>query len=413
MRRPPEIRFIHLRRQTMMKKHLLALAALAAAGSACAQSQVTLFGVIDDSIAHYSTTSKSWAPGSSQTATQSQTALSSASTSRLGIRGTEDLGGGLAANFWLEAPLSTTNGTGGFANFGRRSTVSLTGPFGEIRLGRDYTTSFYNDGLFDPFGVSGVGTNLIALVNSNLAASRALATGGLLNGGLSAGTDSYLRTSNAVSYFLPPGLAGVYGQVQYALPGDVSSSVGPGSSISQRGRFVGGRLGWTNGKADVEMGYGDSTLTSTEQIKSMNLAGSYDFGVVKAFGEWSRVFDERSLTDRYDGLLAGVTVPVGPGLIRASLARVDYKNGNNLPNSGAMTNKWALGYMYDLSKRTSLYATVSRTNTCDGHNNPTVMGVTPLAISLPNILPQPAYYTTAGMEPSSSLGYEFGLRHSF
>ena len=409
-----------------MKKLVPALCALAAAGTAAAQSSITMFGVVDAGVSYYSAKSRSWGPTLPREVTQSQKVLSNSgyNSSRFGFRGTEDLGGGLAASFWLEAPVANDSGASGIANFGRRSTVSLSGPFGELRLGRDYTASFWNDAVFDPFGVNGVGTNLIAVVNSNLAASRALATGGLLNGGLSAGTDSYLRTSNAITYFLPPGLAGLYGQAQYALHENVDVSTAPGGA-SQRGRYVGGRLGWTDGKADVALGYGESTLVSTtpggEKIKSLNIGGSYDFGVVKVLGEWSRVRDVRDgttalstrLTDRYDGLVAGVNVPVGPGVIRASFGRVNFRNGNGLPDSDASVNKLALGYVHHLSKRTALYASVARISIRNGHNNPTVMGVTPLVISLPAILPQAAYVSTNGMEPRRSIGYDLGIRHAF
>lgn len=408
-----------------MKKILLALCALAAAGTAAAQSSITLFGVLDAGVSRYSTKSRSWGSTPPREVTQSQTVQSNSgyNSSRLGFRGTEDLGGGLAASFWLESPVANDAG-GGISNFGRRSTVSLSGPFGEVRLGRDYTASFWNDGVFDPFGVNGVGTNLIAVVNSNLAASRALANGGLLNGGLSAGTDSYLRTSNAVGYFLPPGPAGVYGQAQYAFHENVDASNVPGGP-SKRGRYVGARLGWTDRKADVALGYGESTLASTtpggEKIKSLNIGGSYDFGMVKVFGEWSRTSDVRDgatpfasrSTDRYNGIIAGVNVPVGPGLIRASIARVNFRNGNGLPNSDASVNKVALGYVHNLSKRTALYASVARIGIRNGHNNPTVMGVTPLVLSLPAIVPQAAYVTTGGMEPRSAIGYDFGIRHAF
>lgn len=408
-----------------MKALLLSAAALAVAGPAAAQSSVTIFGVVDAGVSHYRTQSRSWGIAPQRKATQSQTVLSPSgyASSRLGFRGTQDLGAGLASSFWLEAPLANDVG-GGIANFGRRSTISLSGPFGELRLGRDYTASFWNDGVFDPFSVNGVGTNLIAVVNSNLAASRALATGGLLGGGLSAGTDSYLRTSNAISYFLPPGLAGVYGQVQYAFHENVDNTAVAGSP-SQRGRYAGGRVGWSDGKADMALGYGESTLVSTgpgrEKIESLNLGGSYDFGVAKIFGEWSRVRNVRGgatvfapgQTDRYDGLMAGVNVPVGQGVVRASLARVNYRNGNGLPDGDASVNKLALGYVHNLSKRTALYATVARIGIRNGRNHPTVMGVTPLVLSLPAIFPQPSYLSTDGMQPHSAMGYDLGIRHTF
>jgi len=408
-----------------MKRTMLLLSVLAVSGGAAAQSSLTVFGVMDAGVSHYSTKSRSWGGTPARQVTQSQTVLSPSgyASSRLGFRGTEDLGGGLAAGFWLEAPLANDTG-GGIANFGRRSTLSLSGPFGELRLGRDYTASFWNDAVFDPFSVNGVGTNLVAVVNSNIAASRALATGGLLNGGLSAGTDSYLRTSNAVSYFLPPGLGGFYGQVQYAFHENVKTS-GTTDSPSRRGRYAGARVGWASGPADVALAYGESTLVSAapagEKIKSLNLGGSYDFGAVKVFGEWSSVRDARDnaglfgtrSTDRYDGFVAGVNMPVGPGVIRASFARVNFKNGNGLPNSDASVDKLALGYVHNLSRRTALYATVARIGIRNGHNNPTVMGVTPLVVSLPAIFPQAAYVTTGGMEPRSAIGYDFGIRHAF
>jgi hypothetical protein len=64
---------------------------------------------------------------------------SGATTSRLGLRGTEDLGGGLKAGFWLEGEIFGDDGNASGFNFKRRSTVSLSGNFGEVRLGRDLT----------------------------------------------------------------------------------------------------------------------------------------------------------------------------------------------------------------------------------------------------------------------------------
>ncbi|AGU49133.1 putative outer membrane porin, OmpC family [Variovorax paradoxus B4] len=411
----------------MLRPFILVAGSFCAAG-ASAQSSLTVFGVVDAGISRYSTKSSTYGSAAlfgPRTMRQSQTVLSPSglSSSRLGFRGTEDLGGGLAASFWLEAPLSNDTG-GGISNFGRRSTLSLSGPFGELRLGRDYTASFWNDAVFDPMTVNGVGTNLIAVVNSNIAASRALATGGLLNGGLSAGTDSYLRTSNAVSYFLPPNLGGFYGQVQYALPENIKvEGASAPDGTGRRGRYAGARAGWSNGAVDVALAYGESTVADTllnkERIKTVNLGASYDFGWAKLFGELSRVKDvkERPLTaavsGRYDGALLGLTVPVGPGLIRVSYATVKFDNGSTVPDADARTNKLAVGYVHHLSKRTALYASVARIRIRDGHNNPTVMGVTPLVLSLPAIFPQPGFTTSGGFQPRGAMGYDVGIRHTF
>ena len=170
-----------------MKKSLLALAALTAfAGVASAQSSVTLFGIVDLSV-------NSVKNGSVSQKLQSSDQLNS---NRLGFRGVEDLGGGLRAGFWIEGAMSPdTGGTG--QTWQRRSTVSLMGGFGEVRLGRDYTTSFWNKTVFDPFGTNGLGSEL------NVEST------------LGSGATTLVRANNAVSYFLPA-MGGIYGQVQVA-----------------------------------------------------------------------------------------------------------------------------------------------------------------------------------------------------
>jgi predicted porin len=149
-----------------MKKSVLALAVLGAfAGAASAQSSVTLFGVVDLNVMTVDNGDRTYSMGTD-----------GMSSSRLGFRGVEDLGGGLKASFWLEAgvapdtgrnagtwgngdlPLAgTTAREGNQLFFNRRSTVSLSNQWGELRLGRDYTATFWNWTVFDPFGTNGVG----------------------------------------------------------------------------------------------------------------------------------------------------------------------------------------------------------------------------------------------------------------
>ena len=153
-----------------MKKSLIALAVLAAAGAASAQSSVTLFGIVDATVQRVSNSDG----GPSVT----RLTNSGYNSSRLGFRGTEDLGGGMSASFWLEAGMNNDDGQGAATNtnnqasrcrllacngrqgltFNRRSTVSLAGGWGELRLGRDYTPQFWNLTVFDPFGTNGAGT---------------------------------------------------------------------------------------------------------------------------------------------------------------------------------------------------------------------------------------------------------------
>jgi predicted porin len=169
------------------------------------------------------------------------------------------------------------------------------------------------------------------------------------------------------------------------------------------------------------------------KIKSANLGASYDFGVAKLFGEVSVARDELETSvpfaaggvplalrvteeDKYTGGLVGVTVPVGAGLIRFSYSRVKFKNDPGLtlptvfsPDRDASTNKIAISYVHNLSKRTALYATAARIRVKNGENNPAIMGATALG--------SPTYLSTgngvAGYRPRSATGFDFGIRHAF
>ena len=227
-----------------MKKSLVALAVLAAAGAASAQSSVTLFGIVDASIGHIS--------GSNGGASRTYMGKSGLNSSRLGFRGVEDLGGGLAASFWLEGALGNDDGTagqlgtGGF-DFRRRSTISLSGNFGEIRLGRDLTPTHHNDDVFSPFGTVGVGANMVfAALNS--------AQGFNPNGGVNpiTGNVNQIRASNSIGYFLPSNLGGFYGQAMYALAENTTGNTTAAQQLSGRaGQYAGGRVGYANGRISV------------------------------------------------------------------------------------------------------------------------------------------------------------------
>lgn len=405
-----------------MKMSLVALAALAVASGASAQSSLTLFGVVDSAVSGYSnksedrTTATVLNPlylnqGSVKT---SRTALSNSgfNSSRLGFRGTEDLGGGLAASYWLEAPITPDDGQTGVSTFARRSTVSLSGGFGEIRLGRDYTPTFWADTVFDPFQANGVGLNLSSSANGFNIAGAAGAFGG---------NPTYIRASNSVGYFLPASLGGFYGQVMYGFhekdkfdPGTVTPAA---PNNSRTGRYVGGRFGYASGPLDVAAAYGSSTAAdnfyvgTTDYVKTANLGASYDFGAVKLFGEFTRARSERDSVTivgarpdiELTSYLLGFSVPVGPGLIRASYAHVKYDLNLTpvvlAPAFGdPKADKVAIGYVHHLSKRTALYATVARVNNKNGS-----------ALSVGG----PAFINNATFTPKTSTGYDVGLRHAF
>ena len=230
-----------------MKKSLLALAALTAfAGAASAQSSVTLFGIVDAGIARLS------AGGKSVTGMTN----SGYNSSRLGFRGVEDMGGGLKAGFWIEGQLTNDDGNAAGMNWQRRSTVSLMGGFGEIRLGRDYTPTFWNLTVYDPWGTNGIGQAAsIALLPGNQATA--------------------VRSNNAISYFLPA-MGGFQGQVMYAFGENVSGG-------AKTNNYLGFRFGYAAGPVSVHAAYGKvEGATDAADVKDMNVAGSFDAGVLKA-----------------------------------------------------------------------------------------------------------------------------------
>lgn len=401
-----------------MKKSLVALAALAAAGAASAQSSVTLFGIVDAGISYFE--NENYAGTS---ASQTQLRNSGYNSSRIGFRGTEDLGGGLAASFWLEAALGNDDGTAGAGSlstassqlFNRRSTVSLSGRFGEVRLGRDYVPTFWNDTVFDPFGTNGVGTNAVSTSGGGTVLGQALGV---------ANNSNYVRANNTVGYFLPANLGGFYGQFMYGLPERVEYDPGsatPANSATNPltfdGRYVGGRVGYANGPLDVAIAYGENVITRNFQgggraeSKIGNLGASWDFGFMKLMGEYNQVdvnsdvllvSGARPIIDASSkGYLIGATFPVGPGLIRASYSYTDFDLGNNVTNDPE-AQKFAIGYVHNLSKRTALYATAAYLK-----NKNTNVGI---AQALSMTVGGP----TAGLgNVEKSMGYDFGIRHSF
>jgi predicted porin len=348
-----------------MKKSLIALAVMAAAGAASAQSSVTLFGIVDATL--------QWGRGS--VADRFQLGNSGYNSSRLGFRGTEDLGGGMSASFWLEAGMNNDNGTGQATNlnntaagasagngltFNRRSTVSLAGNWGEVRLGRDYSPQFWNLTVFDPFGFNGVGTTQLAAV------------GGLVG-------PTAVRVSNSIGYFLPARLGGFYGQVAY-YTGEQPSNV----ANNDDGDGLGLRVGFASGPFNVALAL-SRTEYAAGNVHQNNLAGQWDFGMARVMGQFAR--DENGGVEGR-GWLVGALVPVGAGEIRVSYSRYLLEQAGPNP----LTRKLALGYVHNLSKRTALYTTWA---TVRNRNNVTALNGSTTALG------------------SSSSGLDVGIRHSF
>lgn len=131
-----------------MKKTVLSLAALAAlmgAGAVQAQSNVTLYGLMDAGLEN--TSNATPAKGS-----QTRVVSGGMNTSRWGVRGTEDLGNGMKAVFQLEGGIMIDTGAQDGALFKRQANVGLEGGFGRVVMGRSFTTNYDFMLPFDPMG---------------------------------------------------------------------------------------------------------------------------------------------------------------------------------------------------------------------------------------------------------------------
>ena len=362
-----------------MKKSVLALAVLGAfAGAASAQSSVTMFGVVDLNVQTVSNNERVYGMSTDGMA-----------SSRLGFRGVEDLGGGLKAGFWLEMGLAADtgrnagtwgNGTISSTNenaliFNRRSTVSLSNQWGELRLGRDYTATFWSWTVFDPFGTNGVGAATNLALGSDLQSALAGSTYGTL-----------VRANNMVQYILPAGVfgPGLYGQLQIAA--------GEGA---QGNKYWGGRIGYAAGPFDVAGAYGQTDcldLACNIDLDNWNIGGSWNFGFMKLSGFFSSISASGNNNDAgRDNWYVGVTAPFGQWNFKASYGGT---NGKDLLDNVDGT-QWAIGADYNLSKRTALYATWSSINNDNGAR----FSVSSQASTLE--------------QGANSTGGQIGIRHTF
>jgi predicted porin len=299
-----------------MKKSLPLLALLGLAASAAqAQTALTIYGIADVGVVReYGRFGPS--------ITKLDSGLQSGS--RLGFKGTEDLGGGMKALFVLETGLQMD--TGGFAQgglaFGRQSYVGIDGGFGTLTLGRQNQSQFIALDSIDPFGtgLAGTSTNLFAFPNG-------------------------IRNNNMIMYASPT-IGGFSGELQYAF-GEVAGN-------ASAGRNIGGAFGYAAGPLQVKLSYEKENFKLTNDSNRMTmLSGGYDFSVAQLAVAYQTAKND-STRDETNALI-GVTVPFGASAVMAS-----YIRHRDRALSSGNANQIALGYTYALSKRTNLYSSYAR-----------------------------------------------------
>ncbi len=295
-----------------MNKTTLGLALLAAfSGSALAQSNVSIYGIVDAGLVRES-------GGRAGPVTNLNSGL--ASGSRLGFKGKEELGGGVAAIFTLENGFNVDTGIAGQGGvlFGRQAFVGLTGAFGAVTLGRQYTPYYKTlRDIGDPFGavsMAGRAGNLFA---------------------------TNTRTDNMIEY-VSPLVAGVRADLAYGA-GEVAGD-------SSKSRMMGGSLGYARGPLTAQLAYHRiENAASTDFTRNALLSAKYDFKVVIAHASYA-VNKGPAIADSRD-MVVGVTVPFGANKLLLSHVRHDDQTA-----AGNDATQWGIGYTHQLSKRTDVYA---------------------------------------------------------
>jgi predicted porin len=367
-----------------MKKLLIASAALAmVAGTAQAQSSVTVYGVLDIGVSEVKNKTTVQATGATTSNKISNTGNGDGAlaTSRLGFRGTEDLGGGRKANFQLEYDLTdigtgSTAGTGAaataatsaagtsYANLGARySWVGLEdAKLGQLRLGQQETTmhSVFTAGL------AGGANNMTGSVYSAGDSVHPISTN-------SAGIRPYdVFVSRAITY-ISPVISGVRFEVQSANYSSTSSTVGTlaDTRTALNAASLKYSLGGLNLAAAMQQTKVDALADSNALLKrdSQAFTANYNFGPVTGFAVYTtdKVQNLGSLLRDTKTTEIGVQLPVGKTVFWASAydgSRDGITGGTTLTTADANANAdvsgYQLGARHDLSKRTALYAIVGQ-----------------------------------------------------
>ncbi|MDP2220492.1 MAG: porin [Hydrogenophaga sp.] len=300
-----------------MKKSLIALAVLAASGAALAQSSVTIYGRVDTSVGSIKDTGSAAANKNAVTSMFSD-GKANLTASRWGFRGTEDLGGGLKAGFQLESRFFTDTGALDGVQFKGASFLSLSGGFGEVRLGRSTT-------VYDDVRALSYSSNLF---DSGFTPAS--------NGVFSSGGDYNSRFDNKITY-LSPSMGGFYAGVDLAFDEDAS----------KKADKMALKAGYRAGPMHFALGYQDEKTIADYTA----LSGSYDFGVASVSAGFN-MRDSKTSAAEDTEYTVGVNVPVGAVALSAGFASSKTEVGS------ATTGKasgFGLGATYTFSKRTKAY----------------------------------------------------------
>ncbi len=303
-----------------------------------AQSTVTLYGVFDTGFQSNKLTA------GDTTVKQTAGVQGGMSGNRIGFKGTEDLGGGLKANFVVELGLDPTEANSAFGDNNRQSYVGVEGAFGTFNMGRQYSLHHLNQGAGDMLGN--------------------------LNGqtGYMGAFDSLVRVSNSFIY-TSPSFSGFTVAAEMALGETIKNSTTNNEKLNET---TGVRVNYANGPLAVGYAYeqtkngtlsdgtflgslgldwdddGAADTLAYDKRKANNLYASYDFGVAKVgFVNNSTKYDDVKWTNN----TLSAAVPMGAATLFGSTS-----SGKIKADGQAKVSAYQLGASYALSKRTNVYA---------------------------------------------------------
>lgn len=321
----------------------LALATMLCGSAAHAQTQVTVYGIVDAAVAR---TTNADAAGNALTKVSS---LSGSLPSRIGFRGSEDLGGGLSAVFALESGFNPDTGVSGQGGrlFGRQAWIGLKGNWGTLQVGRILNMTFLATAKSDVLGPNLFSINSIDLYLPNA------------------------RSDNAVGYL--GSYQGFTVGATYSLGRDASAAGGPAATNcggevagnSKACRQVTALLGYDGAAYGMNVSYDKlygnvgaaGGLTSSERFdRRVTVNGYAMLGTTKiGAGIIDRKTDAVNGVAESDLVYLGISHPLAPGLtLDAQVARKDVKR------SGDDTRMAVARLTYAFSKRTAVYGAVGR-----------------------------------------------------
>jgi len=321
-----------------MKLQNFALAAVALAATAAVNAQtapgnssVVLYGIVDAYV-------QSAHAASSLTRVQS----GGLNGSRFGLRGSEDLGGGLRGIFTIESGINLDDGSFGQGAFwGRQAYVGLASSYGQLTLGRQYGSIYTLSSDFSEFSNGPIGASTAVIGGFGgyepVRGSAATATG---NGGPG-------RNNNAVKYETP-NFGGFKGGALVGL-GEVSGGTNETRIADLYGRYTAGPL-------DVMLSFqDDKSAAAALNVRTVSAAAAYAFGDYRVTGGVISVDDRNATNVDGDGYWIGGDYRFGANQVKAQYLVSKLKNG-----SDGKTQAFGVGYQYDLSRRTALYSSLTQ-----------------------------------------------------